>query len=82
MDGSLRSIPTKMKKITPVLDYLSTSFELDIEYSESQVNEILEKYYPDTTTLRRYLVDYGYLGRSKNGAQYWKTGLHGSNPRN
>lgn len=82
MDGSLRSIPTKMKKITPVLDYLSTSFELDIEYSEPQVNEILEKYYPDTTTLRRYLVDYGYLGRAKNGAQYWKTEPHGSNPRN
>jgi len=82
VDGRLKSIPTKTNKIVPVLDYLSTSFELDTEYSEPQVNEILEKYFPDTSTLRRYLVDYGYLGRMKDGAQYWKIGSHDSNTRN
>ena len=64
-------IPTKSKKIIAVLDYLILSFEKGIEYSEVQVNEILERYYPDPTTLRRYLIDNGYLGRSKNGSRYW-----------
>ena len=70
-DGSLKMIPTKSKKIIAVLDYLILSFEKGIEYSEIQVSEILERYYPDPTTLRRYLIDYGYLGRSKNGSRYW-----------
>ena len=70
-DGSLKMIPTKSKKIIAVLDYLILSFEKGIEYSEVQVNEILDRYYPDPTTLRRYLIDYGYLGRSKNGSRYW-----------
>jgi hypothetical protein len=70
-DGSLKMIPTKGKKIGAVLDYLVLSFENDVEYNERQVNDILEKFYPDPTTLRRYLIDYGYLERSRNGAQYW-----------
>jgi hypothetical protein len=70
-DGSLKMIPTKSKKIIAVLDYLILSFEKGIEYSEVQVNEILDRYYPDPTTLRRYLIDNGYLGRSKNGSRYW-----------
>lgn len=70
-DGSLKMIPTKTKKIIAVLHYLILSFEKGIEYSEVQVNEILERYYPDPTTLRRYLIDNGYLGRSKNGSRYW-----------
>jgi len=71
-DGSLKMIPTKSKKVIAVLDYLITSFEKDKVYSESQVNDILESYYPDPPTLRRYLIDYGYLGREKNGARYWR----------
>lgn len=70
-DGSLRMIPTKSKKITAVLDYLVQYFETGVNYKESQVNEILDRFYPDPTTLRRYLIDYGYLGRSIDGAQYW-----------
>jgi len=80
-DGSLKMIPTKSKKIITVLDYLSTSFKADIEYNEGQVNEILENYYPDTTTLRRYLVDYGYLARSSNGARYWRVKSQDSETR-
>ena len=70
-DGSLKMIPKKSKKIIAVLDYLVRSFEKDVNYQEIQVNEILERFYPDPTTLRRYLVDYGYLERSTDGAQYW-----------
>ena len=71
-DGSLKMIPTKAKKIIAVLEYLVTSFDYGIDYSEQQVNDILEKYYADTTTLRRYLIDYRCLGRSSDGASYWR----------
>ena len=80
-DGTLKMIPTKSKKIVAVLDYLILSFEKGIVFSENQVNEILEEFYPDPTTLRRYLIDYGYLGRSRNGAQYWLIGTQASNKR-
>lgn len=71
-DGSLKMIPTKSKKIIAILDYLILSFDQQDFYSEKQVNEILDGYFYDTTTLRRYLIDYGYLGRSIDGAQYWR----------
>ena len=76
-DGSLKMIPTKSKKVTAILEYMADSFENDIDYSEDQINEILERYFPDTTTLRRYLIDYGYLGRERNGAHYWRTDPQG-----
>ena len=25
----------------------------------------------DYTTLRQYMVDYGFLGRTRDGAEYW-----------
>ena len=77
-DGRLKMIPTKSKKIIAILDYISLTFEKEIHYSERQVNEILEQYYADTTTLRRYLIDYRYLSRSRNGADYWYIGSQDS----
>jgi hypothetical protein len=81
-DGSLKMIPTKSKKVIAILEYMADSFENDIDYSEDQINEILERYYPDPTTLRRYLIDYGYLGRERNGARYWRTDPQGLSSRN
>lgn len=81
-DGSLKMIPTKSKKVIAILEYMADSFEDDIDYSEDQINEILERYYPDPTTLRRYLIDYGYLARERNGARYWRTDPQESSPRN
>jgi hypothetical protein len=65
-------IPIKSKKIIADLNYLIISCKEDINYSERQVNDILGSYYPDPTTLRRYLIDYGYLGRERNGTRYWR----------
>ncbi|MBJ6950597.1 DUF2087 domain-containing protein, partial [Vibrio cholerae] len=27
--------------------------------------------YPDFVTLRRYLIEYGFLDRTDDGSQYW-----------
>ena len=72
-DGSLKRIPSQSKKIIAILEYLSQAFEFDKDYSEKEVNTILEHYHPDTAILRRYMVDYGYLGRESNGSRYWRS---------
>ncbi len=53
-DGSLKMIPTQSKKITSILEYTSRPFEFDSYYSKREVNALVT----DSTTLRRYLVDY------------------------
>ncbi len=70
-DGSLKFIPTKSKKIIAILEYISSSFDSGVDYSEQEINEILLRYHADTTILRRYLIDYKYLGREADGSCYW-----------
>jgi len=71
-DGRLKSIPAQRKKLEAVLRYLSQSFEPGVRYSEKQVNEILERYHPDTATLRRELVGARLLERQGGGGDYWR----------
>lgn len=51
--------------------FLIERFEPDRLYDEAEVNAILADDAPDVATLRRLLVDYGYLGR-RNGGAYWR----------
>jgi hypothetical protein len=50
--------------------FLAERFEPDRLYDEREVNAILADDAPDPATLRRLLVDHGFLGR-RNGA-YWR----------
>ncbi len=64
VDGTLRSMPTKRKSLAQVLLALVELFEPGRDYSESEVNELLAAVWHDHVSLRRELVDYGYLERS------------------
>ena len=46
-------------------------FEAKRRYTQREVNEILATAAEDYTTLCRYMVDYGFLGRTRDGAEYW-----------
>lgn len=46
-------------------------FELSRKYTEKEVNQILKEANPDYVTLRRYLIDYGFLDRYNDGSSYW-----------
>jgi predicted transcriptional regulator len=70
-DGSLKSIPTQLKKLQAVLRYVVRDFAMDVRYSEKEVNQILERYNEDYAQLRRELVDFGFLGREGGGGSYW-----------
>lgn len=67
----LERIPVKQKKKVAVLNLIATQFKAGVEYTEKEVNAILQEIYPDYVTLRRYLIEYGYMDRTVNGSCYW-----------
>lgn len=71
-DGSLVSMPTKMRKRLVVLDYVSQTFPIGITWSEVEVNDTLRRFHPDVAMLRRYLVEQEFLDR--RDGRYWRAG--------
>jgi hypothetical protein len=65
-DGErLRSIPAQRKKRVIVLQRLLERFTPGREYPEREVNDMLRVAHEDVATLRRELVDYGFLVRDR-----------------
>jgi len=63
-DGErLTQIPAVRKKRVVVLRHLLERFEPERDYPEREVNDLLRPAHEDVATLRRELVDYGYLVR-------------------
>jgi len=71
LNGRLVQLPTKEKKWLVVLRWLATKFAPDIRYSEKQVNAILTAIHDDYATMRRNLVEYGFMRRERGGGDYW-----------
>lgn len=71
-NGPLKSLHMKEKSRLLVLREVARRFDAERFYSEKEVNAILQKVHDDFSTLRRYLVDYGFLGRKADGSQYWR----------
>ena len=67
----LKSFPAKEKRKIAVLRKITEQFEGSREYPEKEVNEILKTIYPDIATIRRYLIEYGFLERTKDCKSYW-----------
>ncbi len=73
-NGKLSLLPTKQKKLVVILHWLSTMFKPDVIYTEGEVNTIIrEVYEEDYVSLRRDLIDMGYLRRERGGGNYWLT---------
>jgi hypothetical protein len=60
----LKQIPAQRKKRVVVLQHLLARFEPNRDYTEREVNAILKEAYDDVATLRRELVDYGFMTRA------------------
>lgn len=69
-DGRLKEIPASRKKRLVVLQWLVRKFEPNIIYSEQSLNEILQRYHPDSATLRREFIGYRLMARDRG--QYWR----------
>jgi len=70
-EGPLKTFNIKEKSKLAVLRQIVKRFETNYIYSEKEVNEILKNVYKDHVTIRRYLIEYGFLDRKSDGSQYW-----------
>lgn len=72
--GRIKQWPSKLIVKNKVLTYLSTKFDDEVQYTETEVNEILKKWhiFNDYFILRRGLIDAGLLKRQLDGSRYWK----------
>ena len=58
------------------IHWLPKQLEMGVRCPEPELNERLRRYNPDYASLRRYLVDYGFMQREKG--VYWHVEPAGS----
>lgn len=65
--------PAKQQDKRLILEYLASKFEHKRNYSEKEVNALLNTWhtFEDYALLRRYLFDYAFLDRERDGSRYW-----------
>lgn len=68
--GRLIKIPSQQKKLLVVLAEIVTAFEEGKTYTEREVNIIIADFNDDFATLRRALVTFEFLKRTKDGRVY------------
>ena len=71
-DGRLTALPTAEGKKRLLLDVICQDLEPGRRYSEPEVNLVLRRWHDDVASLRRWLVDLGYLDRA--AGEYWRSG--------
>lgn len=71
--GELLKFPSREKRKIIVLQKIVADFKEDCTYSEKEVNDVIIRRYSDYVTIRRYLIEYGFMDRSKDGSSYWRT---------
>ena len=69
-DGRLKALPVKRRKLLIVLESFAARFEPGRVYHEKEVNAVIMKAFDDYCTIRRDLVDYGFMAR--DGSGYWR----------
>lgn len=69
----LKIFSPKEKNKVVILTKIAEQFEEGKIYSEKEINQILKPIFEDYMTLRRYLIMYGFMERTKDGAKYWLT---------
>ncbi|HLV08735.1 MAG TPA: DUF2087 domain-containing protein [Halanaerobiales bacterium] len=70
-DEKLSILPGKEKKKVIVLKYIMKNFKGNTKYDYKQINQKLKEIYFDHTTIRRHLIDYGFMERTRDGKYYW-----------
>ena len=69
--GALKQFPAKEKKKIIVLSEIVKNFKRDIKYSEAEVDKVLRRIYEeDYPTIRRALIEYGFMDRSADCRSY------------
>lgn len=69
-NGALIQFPAKEKKKIIILREIMKNFKPNQDYSEKEINRVLERIYGDYATLRRALIEYGFFDRSNDCKLY------------
>lgn len=67
----LKTFSTKEKKKIIILKKICEQFERGRKYSEKELNSIIKDIYEDFATIRRYLIEYGFMERTNDCKEYW-----------
>ena len=70
--GRLTEVPMKEAKRRIVLERIALEFEPGRRYDEKEVNVIVGAFHNDHASIRRHLVDEGFLDRDHG--EYWRAG--------
>jgi hypothetical protein len=70
-DGKLINLPSNKQKRFVVLESILKVFEEGREYTEREVNSILLNVYDDVFLIRRELVEWDLMNRTRDGRSYW-----------
>jgi predicted transcriptional regulator len=66
LDGErIKDIPVARKKRWAILKWLATRLDPEASYTENQLNEVIKRHHWDTATIRREMIGYRMLARSK-----------------
>jgi hypothetical protein len=58
-------LPDNKNELIEILSWLAELFQSEIAYPEQVVNAMIHQAHPDHAQMRRLLVDYGFLSRSR-----------------
>jgi len=67
----IKGFPVKEKKKIIIIQKLMDNFHINRHYTEKEVNEIIKPFYDDTASVRRCMIQYGFLDRNGDGTEYW-----------
>jgi len=71
-NGAIKQFPAREKKKIIVLGEIAKCFQAEKKYTEQEVNRILRRIYEaDYPTIRRALIEYGFMERSADCQVYW-----------
>lgn len=73
-EGKIKQLPAKKEPRLVVLSYLAEKFEEGRDYTEKEVNAIIDGWHTfgDYFLLRRELIDWGLMRRERDGSRYWR----------
>lgn len=67
----LKAFPAKEKKKIIILKKIIEQFDTGKRYKEKEINDVLKSIFNDYPTLRRYLIEYGFMERTNDCKEYW-----------
>ena len=76
IDGRIHRWPKKTAEKEAVLEYIASQIPPEGKLAEKEINRIIMQniLFDDFTLIRRELIERGYLARTRDCREYWRTG--------